>query len=116
MPGDTIASDSSDSDAVTVGKRNVQQTVNMERQRDETDRYLADSNIKLEIQLGRLVDKMDRIVERLNDIERRLISIESSSHRDGSGTTPTTITDRLLIAILSIAMLVMLAFNLWGTR
>lgn len=118
MPGDTISGMTSDSDQVTVGKGNVQQTVNMEQQRrnDEHDRYLADNALKLEVQLGRLMDKVDAIFERIREIERRLSIIEASSRRDGSGGAPSTYIDRLFVGGLSIIMAIMLIYIIWGAR
>jgi hypothetical protein len=78
MSGDNISAGIDDSGNVIVGSGNRQQVVHLDR--NETAQYLSDANLKLEMQLGRLVDKLERIVDRLNEIERRLIAIESSTH------------------------------------
>jgi hypothetical protein len=118
MPGDSISGTATDADAVTVGKHNVQQTVSMEAQRrDDTDRYLADSNIKLEFQLGRLVDRLERMMERINDFERRLIAIEASVRRtETASSSPFPNVDRVLVALLSLTMLAMFGFSIWSAR
>jgi hypothetical protein len=102
MTRDATGADVEGSEGVTIGRGNSQQILHLDR--NETAQYLSDANLKLEIQLGRFVDKLERIVDRLNEIERRLTAIELTSHHRNTDAQP--LNWNIIILSALIAMLV----------
>lgn len=141
MSGDTTGADVEGSENTTVGKRNVQQVVNVDdRQRGDTgdlwravqrvenklDLALAeqsrlmqqDGNMAQQLallaqQVATVAAQVTQLVSATAERDRRVGALEQTIVQRAPGTTSF---DRLMVIALAVVMLALFGFNLWGMR
>ena len=141
MIGDTTGADVEGSENTTVGKRNVQQVVNVDdRQRGDTgdlwravqrvetkldlalseqsrlmqqDGNMAQQLALLAQQVATVAAQVTQLVSATAERDRRVGVLEQTIVQRAPGTTSF---DRLMVIALAVVMLALFGFNLWGMR
>ena len=107
--GDVLDSTVDSSQNVTIGKENRSQVINLDARRErEGDAYRYSAQ-----DLGRIEHKIDRTLDRIDDLTRRVQQVEIAIQIDKPPALSTSSSERLFMFLVIAAALLTLAVNVY---
>ena len=107
--GDVLDSTVDSSQNVTIGKENRSQVINLDARRErEGDAYRYSAQ-----DLGRIEHKIDRTLDRIDDLTRRVQQVEIAIQIDKAPALSTSSSERLFMFLVIAAALLTLAVNVY---
>ena len=108
--GDAIGGTTSDAENVTLGKDNRQQVINLDARRErEGDAYRYSAQ-----DLGRIEHKIDRTLDRIDDLTRRVQQVEIAIQIEKTAPGMSTSSgERMFMLLVIAAALLTLAVNVY---
>lgn len=107
--GDAISGTTSDAENVTLGKDNRQQVINLDARRErEGDSYRYSAQ-----DLGRIEHKIDRTLDRIDDLNRRVQQVEIAVQIDKAPGGGSSTNERIFMLVVIVAALLMLTINVY---
>ena len=107
--GDVLDSTVDSSQNVTIGKENRSQVINLDARRErEGDAYRYSAQ-----DLGRIEHKIDRTLDRIDDLTRRVQQVEIAIQIDKAPALSTSSSERWFMFLVIAAALLTLAVNVY---